>query len=88
MGLGNWIFCGYFDDVLMGAFPDVARGLGFRAEPLNDKAPAASGALKIFGVEGVKEATYVPSPKYPDGRSIAAAMMEEKYGSGTDDVEG
>jgi hypothetical protein len=82
MGLGNWIFCGYFDDLLMGAFPDVIRGLGFRCEPLNEKAPAVSGGLKIFGVEGVKEGTYVPSPRYPDGRSIAQASMEEKYGRG------
>ena len=54
MGLGNWIFCGYFDDILMGAFPALAQGLGFRAEPLNERAPAASGALKSFGVEGSK----------------------------------
>jgi len=82
MGLGNWIFCGYFDDVLMGGFPDLAKGLGFRHEPLNMKAPAASGALKIFGVEGVKEATYVPSPRYRDGRAVMEAMMDEKYASG------
>lgn len=82
MGLGNWIFCGFFDDLLMGAFPDIAQGLGFRAEPLNERAPAASGALKIYGVEGVKEATYVPSPRYPDGTSVMNAMMEEKYGQG------
>ena len=82
MGLGNWIFCGYFDDILMGAYPDLARGLGFRAEPLNERAPAASGALKIFGLEGIKEATYVPSPRYPDGRAVMTAMMEEKYGEG------
>jgi len=82
MGLGNWIFCGFFDDILMGAFPDLARGLEFRSEPLNEKAPLASGALKIFGLEGVKEATYVPSPRYRDGRAVMQAMMEEKYGQG------
>lgn len=82
MGLGNWIFCGFFDDVLMGAFPDVAKGLQFRHEPLNERAPLASGALKTFGVEGVKEGTYVPSPRYPDARSVIDAMVEEKYGTG------
>ncbi len=82
MGLGNWIFCGFFDDILMGAFPDLARGLEFRAEPLNERAPLASGALKIFGMEGLKEATYVPSPRYRDGRAVMQAMMEEKYGQG------
>ena len=82
MGLGNWIFCGFFDDILMGAFPDLAKGLGFRAEALNAKAPAASGALKIFGIEGVKEATYVPSPRFANGRAVISHMVDEKYGKG------
>lgn len=82
MGLGSWVFCGYFDDVLMGAFPNVAKGLGFRSEPLNPKAPLACGALKIFGIEGIKEATYVPSPRYKDGRAVIEHMVEEKYGKG------
>jgi hypothetical protein len=82
MGLGNWIFCGYFDDVLMGAFPNVAKGLQFRNEPLNPKAPLASGALKTFGVEGIKEGTYVPSPRYKDGSAVMQHMMDEKYGKG------
>jgi len=82
MGLGNWNFCGYFDDVLMGAFPAVARGLEFRHEPPNPKAPLACGALKTFGVEGVKEGTYVPSPRYPDGAAVINQMWQEKYGEG------
>ena len=81
MGLGNWIFCGFFDDVLMGVFPDVARGLGFQHEPRRGS-PAVSGALKTFGMKGVKDATYIPSEKYPDARTIVTAMMEEKYGTG------
>jgi hypothetical protein len=82
MGLGAWIFGGYFDDILMGAYPDVARGLGFTCEPLNPKAPAAMGALKIFGLEGIKEGTYVPSPRYKNGEAVIKQMMEEKYGHG------
>jgi hypothetical protein len=82
MGLGNWIFCGFFDDVLMGAYPDVAKGLEFQHEPMNERAPLASGALKTFGVPGVKEATYIPSEKYPDARTVMTAMMDEKYGEG------
>jgi len=46
MGLGAWIFCGFFDDILMGAYPDIAKGFGFKSEPLNPKAPAAMGALR------------------------------------------
>jgi hypothetical protein len=82
MGLGNWIFCGYIDDVLMGAYPEVAKGLEFRWEPRNPKAPLATGALKVFGVEGIKEATYVPSPRYANGRQLIEHMVEEKYGTG------
>lgn len=82
MGLGAWIFCGFFDDILMGAYPDIAKGFGFKSEPLNPKAPAAMGALKIFGIEGVKEGTYVPSPRYKNGEAVMKQMMEEKYGQG------
>jgi hypothetical protein len=63
IGLGAWIFCGFFDDILMGAYPHITQGFGFKCEPLNPKAPAAMGAIKIFGLEGVKEGTYVPSPR-------------------------
>ncbi len=82
MGLGAWIFCGFFDDILMGAYPDIAKGLGFKCEPLNAKAPAAMGALKIFGLEGVKEGTYVPSPRYKNGTEVIQKMLDEKYGQG------
>ncbi|MGH8998167.1 MAG: hypothetical protein ACRDY7_02110 [Acidimicrobiia bacterium] len=82
MGLGAWIFCGYFDDVLMGAFPDVARGLEFRHEALNPKAPLGCGALKTFGVEGVKEGTYVPSPRFANGEAVMNHVYEEKYAPG------
>jgi hypothetical protein len=82
MGLGAWIFCGYFDDVLMGASPEITPGLGFHVEPPNPKAPLKSGATKIFGIEGVKESTYAPSPKYADGRRLIEAMLAEKYEPG------
>ncbi len=82
MGLGAWIFCGYFDDILMGARPDITAGLGFDWAPFNEKAPLASGAMKTFGVDGVKEATFVPSPRYGNGRELIEAMLAEKYEAG------
>ena len=82
IGLGAWIFCGFFDDFLMGAYPDITKGFGFKCEPLNPKAPAAMGALKIFGLEGVKEGTYVPSPRYKNGAEVIQQMLNEKYGHG------
>ena len=62
IGLGAWVFGGYFDDILMGGMPDVTPGFGFVHEPPNPKAPLATGALKTFGVPGVKESTYVAEP--------------------------
>ncbi len=82
MGLGNWIFCGYVDDVVMGGYPGLATGLGFRYEEFNPKAPLATGALKAFGVEGIKEATYVPSPRFRNGRAVIEHILDEKYGRG------
>jgi hypothetical protein len=81
MGLGTWVFCGYFDDVLMGAMPELARGFQFRSEQ-NPKAPLQCGALKTFGLEGVKEGTYVPSPRYRNGEEVIRHMMHEKYSQG------
>lgn len=73
MGLGNWIFCGYFDDILIGAFPALAQGLGFRAEPLNERAPAASGAQCSFGavVHHVDPAFY---EHYYDGSTVTSSI--------------
>lgn len=82
LGLGTWVFCGYFDDVLMGAMPVIAKGLGFQAEELNTRIPWGSGQLKIFGVPGVKESSYVPSPRWKNGQECLAEMMQEKYGPG------
>jgi hypothetical protein len=81
MGLGNWTFGGYFDDVLMGAFPQVTPGLGFTHEALNPKAPP-SGALKTFGVEDVKESIYVPGPRYRNGQEVIDQMLADKYSRG------
>jgi hypothetical protein len=87
MGLGNWIFCGFFDDVLMGAFPDVARGLGFQHEPLNERAPAVSGAqdVRYEGCEGGNLHPVGEVPGRPDRRD-GDDGGEVRHGA--DDVEG
>ncbi|MGH9000028.1 MAG: hypothetical protein ACRDY7_11635 [Acidimicrobiia bacterium] len=82
MGLGSWIFGGYFDDVLMGAFPQVTPGVGFQHSEPNPKAPLVTGALKTFGVAGVKEGTYVPSPRYNNGTEIIDQALADKYSKG------
>ena len=30
MGLGAWVFCGTFSDLILGGYPDIAKGLGFK----------------------------------------------------------
>lgn len=82
MGLGAWVFCGFNPDVLMGAMPELTRGLGFQIEAPNPRAPISTGQLKIFGIEGVKEATYVPSPRYKNAEQLVKAWYDEKYGKG------
>jgi hypothetical protein len=82
LGLGHWNFCGFNPDILFGAMPDLTRGLGFQVEPPNPKAPISTGQLKVYGIEGVKTATYCPSPQYPTAESLVDAWWESKYGEG------
>lgn len=82
MGLGSWIFGGYFDDILMGAMPQVTAGVGFQHEELNPKAPLPTGALKSFGVKDVKEGLYVPGPRYQNGTEVIDQMLADKYSKG------
>ncbi|HYL60663.1 MAG TPA: hypothetical protein VEU51_17490 [Candidatus Acidoferrales bacterium] len=82
MGLGAWVYCGFNPDILMGAMPDIARGLGFHVEAPNPKAPVSTGQVKIFGIEGIKEATYVPSPRFKSAEQLVNFWYDEKYGPG------
>lgn len=82
LGLGTWCYCGFNPDLLMGALPEVARGLGFHVEAPNPKAPISTGQTKIFGIEGVKEATYVPSPRFKSAEQLVDHWYAEKYGPG------
>lgn len=82
MGLGAWVFCGFNPEVLMGAMPEVTRGLGFQIEAPNPRAPVSTGQLKVFGIAGVKEATYLPSPRYQSAEQLVKAWYDEKYGPG------
>jgi hypothetical protein len=82
MGLGTWVYCGFNPDILFGAMPEIARGLGFHVEAPNPKAPISTGQVKIFGIEGVKEATYVPSPRFKTAEQLVNHWYEEKYGKG------
>jgi hypothetical protein len=80
MGLGNWVYCGFNPELLFGAMPEVSRGLGFHVEPPNPKCPISTGQIKVFGIEGVKEATYVPSPRFKTAEQLVDRWYDEKYG--------
>ncbi len=82
MGLGAWVYCGFSPNILMGAMPEIARGLGFQVEAPNPKAPVSTGQEKIFGIEGIKEATYVPSPRFKSAEQLVDFWYNEKYGNG------
>lgn len=82
LGLGCWTVSGYNRDVLLGVNPAISDGLGFAwAEP-NPRAPIATGRMKCFGIPGVKEATFVPSPRFADGRAIVEHWRAERFGPG------
>lgn len=80
MGLGHWNFCGFFPAVLCGAYPDLTPGLKATFAAPNEKAPIVTGAIKTLGWPGIKEATVVPSPRYPDAASLVKQWRDEKYG--------
>ena len=46
MGLGSWVFCGFNPDVLMGAMPEITRGLGFHVEAPNPRRRSRPARLK------------------------------------------
>ena len=80
MGLGNWVYCGFNPELLFGAMPEVSRGLGFHVEPPNPKCPISTGQIKVFGIKDVKEATYVPSPRFKTAEQLVEQWYDEKYG--------
>ncbi len=83
LGLGTWCFSGHDSEILMGVHPDLASGLKFQYEPENHRVPMASGRRQIFGLPGVIEATYVPSPGFPDAATLVSYWREARYGAST-----
>lgn len=82
MGLGAWVFCGVINEALLGAFPDVATGLGAK---FVERDPAKN-PLKVFtsyGLPGIKEAMVVPSPQFPTPESAVKYAYEARYRRGS-----
>lgn len=81
LGLGAWVFCGYVDDVILGGYPQIAKGLGFRyMERDVNKNP--NKVLTSIGLPGIKEATVTPSPQFPSAEDMVMYVKEVRYRRG------
>jgi hypothetical protein len=81
MGLGAWVFCGTFSDLILGGYPDVAKGLGFKYID-RDPAKNPNKVPTSYGLPGIKEAMVVPSPQYPTAGSATTEVYEMRYRRG------
>lgn len=78
LGLGGWTMGNYADDMVLGAYPDIAKGLGFQfLEREPDRNP--SRAASCLGLADVFEAVCVPSPWCPDPKSAIDRVMASRY---------
>ena len=81
MGLGAWPVGSYADDMLLGAYPDVARGLGFDfLERDPDTNPAKTATC--LGLPGVFEPVVVPSKRFPTAADAVRYVKESRYAPG------
>lgn len=72
LGLGAWPVGSYADDFVLGAYPDVARGLGFEFLERSGETNPSKTATCV-GLPGVFDATAVPTAAFP---SAADAVMK------------
>ena len=82
MGLGAWCLSGYDTAVVFGAHPEVTAGLGFTVGPVNPAAPLPAGRRHTHALGDAKTSTSVPSPRYPDARTLVQSWFDERYGAG------
>ncbi len=81
LGLGGWTLGSYSDDLLLGAYPEVAAGLGFSfLERDADRNPSRTATC--LGLEGVLEAVVVPSPWFPTAEAAVHHVVELRYQRG------
>ncbi|NNN21117.1 MAG: hypothetical protein HKL80_03840 [Acidimicrobiales bacterium] len=82
LGIGAWMTGSYADDLVLGAYPEVAKGLGFnfisREGTLNP-----STTTTCIGLKGVKEAVAVPTPRFKDAEAAVRYVADLRNNSAT-----
>jgi hypothetical protein len=81
MGLGAWAMGGYSDDLLLGAYPEVAAGLGF-AFLERDAARNPSKTASCQGLPGVLDAHMTPSRRFPSAEALVRQVVDLRYQRG------
>lgn len=81
MGLGAWAMGGYSDDLLLGAYPEVAAGMGFSFLE-RDAARNPSKTATCQGLPGVLDARMAPSRKFPTAEALVRNVVELRYARG------
>jgi hypothetical protein len=81
MGLGAWAMGGYSDDLVLGAYPEVAQGLGFEfleREPSRNPSRTAT----CQGLPGFFEVAMTPSRAFPTAEALVRHVAELRYRPG------
>lgn len=68
LGIGAWTTGSYADDFVLGAYPEIAAGLGF-GFMARDPATNPSATATCLGLPGFMEPVVVPSARFPDAAS-------------------
>ncbi len=81
LGLGGWVMGGYSDDLVLGAYPEVAQGLGFsHLERQPAKNPSRTATCQ--GLRGVLEAHVTPSPWFGSAEALVNHVVNMRYARG------